>query len=361
MSYDQSPFIVIWEITRACYLKCLHCRAEAQPLANPNQLSTEEGKMLLDQIAALDNPLLVFTGGDPLMRKDLYELIEYAIHKGLRVSMVPSATPLVKEEVILRAKEAGLSRWAFSVDGPNAEVHDRFRGTKGSFELTATSLSYLKKIGLPIQINTTVSRYNADKLEEISELVEQWGAILWSIFFLVPTGRGQHEDMTTPEENERIFEWIVRKKKISSYDIKTTVAPALRRVMLTNHQISDDRNLEETKRADILGRAKHGITDGNGFVFISHTGEVQPSGFLPIVCGNIRDQSLGDIYRNSPIFKDLRNRKQLKGKCGVCSFHHLCGGSRARAYAVHGDYMESDPACAYIPKGWEAEQAIHNM
>lgn len=356
MSYDQNPFIVIWEVTRACALKCLHCRAEAQPLADPRQLTTEEGKNLIDQIYEMGNPLLVFTGGDPLMRPDLYELTQYAIAKGLRVSMTPSATPRVTEGAIAKAKEVGLSRWAFSVDGPNAEIHDRFRGTRGSFDLTVRSLATLKRLGLPIQINTTISRYNVHALEEMAALVEEWGAVLWSVFFLVPTGRGQLDDMISAEEHERVFEWLVQKSKQVSYGIKTTAAPAYRRVAMMDAARSRQAGVEGVqKRPDFLGRAQQGVNDGNGFVFISHIGEVCPSGFLPIVCGNVREQPLAEIYRESPVFRELRNPDQLKGKCGVCEFRHMCGGSRARAYGVTGDYLESDPSCAYIPKGWNQE------
>ncbi|MGC5324143.1 TIGR04053 family radical SAM/SPASM domain-containing protein [Brevibacillus sp. SYSU BS000544] len=356
--YDQNPFIVIWEVTRACALKCLHCRAEAQPLADPRQLSNEEGKNLIDQIAQMGDPLLVFTGGDPLMRPDLQDLTRYAISKGLRVSMTPSATPRVTLDAMAKAKEAGLARWAFSVDGPNAEIHDKFRGTRGSFDLTVKALANLKELGLPIQINTTVSRYNADKLEEMAALVEEWGAVLWSVFFLVPTGRGQMDDMVSAEEHERIFNWLLKKTREVSYGIKTTAAPAFRRVALQNKeaiQASGKIDLKE-KRPDFLGRAESGVNDGNGFVFISHIGEVQPSGFLPIVAGNVRETPLAEIYRENQIFKDLRDPSKLKGKCGACEFRKLCGGSRARAYGITGDYLESDPSCVYIPKGWQESE-----
>lgn len=357
MKYDENPFIAIWEVTRACALKCLHCRAEAQPLPDPRQLTHEEGKDLIDQIAQMGNPLLVFTGGDPLMRPDLFELTRYAISKGLRVSMTPSATPRVTLDAMREAKESGLARWAFSVDGPNAEVHDQFRGTKGSFDLTVKALSNLKELGLPIQINTTVSRYNAHLLEEIAELVEDWGAVLWSVFFLVPTGRGQIADMVSPEEHERIYEWLLKKTKEVSYSIKTTAAPAFRRVAIQKKEVIMDsgRVVNKEKRPDFIGRAVHGITDGRGFVFISHIGEVMPSGFLPLAVDNVRNTPLAEIYRENPVFKDLRDSNKYKGKCGVCEFREICGGSRARAYAVTGDYLESDPVCAYIPKGWNPD------
>ncbi len=356
MNYNHNPFIVIWEVTRACALKCLHCRAEAQPLADPRQLTHEEGKNLIDQIAEMGDPLLVFTGGDPLMRPDLYDLIRYAIAKGLRVSMTPSATPRVTYDAMLKAKEAGLSRWAFSVDGPNAEIHDRFRGTKGSFDLTVKALATLKELDLPIQINTTVTRYNVHVLEEITDLVEEWGAVYWSVFFLVPTGRGQLDDMISAEEHERVFEWLIEKGREVSFGIKATAAPAFRRVAIQKKEaIRETGRIEyKEKRPDLLGRAVHGVNDGKGFVFISHIGEVAPSGFLPIVAGNVRETPLATIYRESPIFKDLRDPSKLKGKCGVCEFREICGGSRSRSYGVTGDYLESDPTCVYVPERYKS-------
>ncbi|WP_096198992.1 TIGR04053 family radical SAM/SPASM domain-containing protein [Bacillus sp. FJAT-45350] len=346
--YNHSPFIVIWEVTRACALKCLHCRAEAQYKADPAQLSTEEGKRLIDEIAKLDNPLFVFTGGDPLMREDLFELAQYAINeKKISVSMTPSATPKVTKEAVDRAKEVGLSRWAFSLDGSTAEIHDHFRGTKGSFETTMKGISYLKEAKIPIQVNTTVSAYNLHDLEEISKQVKKMGAVLWSLFFLIPTGRAQEKDMLPAEQHEKVMEWLVQVQEKMPYYVKATEAPHYRRVLVEKN--SRKKAVSVEKRNDVLGRAPKGVNDGDGFVFISHTGDVYPSGFLPIKCGSVREQSLGDIYRNSPILQQLRNKSALKGKCGVCEYKELCGGSRARAYAVTGDYLESDPTCAYIP------------
>lgn len=354
--YNQSPFIVIWEVTRACALKCLHCRAEAQYTADPRQLSLAEGKRLIDDIANLDSPLLVFTGGDPLMRPDLYELIQYATEeKKLSVSMTPSATPRVTESAIRKAKEAGLSRWAFSLDGSTAEIHDHFRGTKGSYEMTMRGIEYLKELQLPIQINTTVSKYNIDDLENIAEKAREMNAVLWSVFFLVPTGRGMVKDMISPAEHERVMKWMAELQGRMPYGVKATEAPHYRRVFLQQKKaVAAEKPL---KREDLLGRAPKGVNDGDGFVFISHIGEVYPSGFLPVVCGNVRVQSLVDIYRNSPVLRELRNKSLLKGKCGMCEFKELCGGSRSRAYALTGDYLESDSYCEYIPKAMAGDLA----
>lgn len=354
--YHENPFIVIWEVTRACALKCLHCRAEAQYKADPRQLSFEEGKKLIDEIARLGNPLFVFTGGDPLMRPDLFELARYAIEeKSLPVSMTPSATPKVTREAVRKAKEVGLSRWAFSLDGSCAEIHDHFRGTRGSFDLTMKGIEYLKELQIPIQVNTTVSNYNLHDLEAIAEKVKDMGAVLWSTFFLVPTGRGMEKDMINPEQHEEVMKWLSQIQQKMPYGIKATEAPHYRRVFLQEkRRLGESLAADGPKRADLLGRAPKGVNDGDGFVFISHVGDVYPSGFLPLVCGNVRQQPLTEIYRNSPVMRQLRDKSLLKGKCGVCEFKEICGGSRARAYAVTGDYLESDPYCAYVPNAFHS-------
>lgn len=360
--FNKDPFIVIWELTRACQLKCLHCRAEAQYRRDPRELSFEEGKALIDQIYEMNNPMLVFTGGDPLMREDVFDIAEYAVKKGVRVSMTPSATPNVTKEAIEKAKSVGLSRWAFSIDGPTAEVHDHFRGTAGSFDLTMERIKYLHELEIPIQINTVISRYNIEYLDEMAKMVEDLDCVLWSVFFLVPTGRGQEKDMISPVEHEKVFAWLYDLSKRVKFDIKTTAAQHYRRVVIQQKMREAKDQTKEieyltaltkeglTGSIDGLGRAPKGVNDGNGFVFISHVGDVYPSGLLPVKAGNVREQHLAEIYRESPVFKSLRNPDEFKGKCGVCEFKHVCGGSRSRAYAMTGDYLESEPFCVYIPK-----------
>ncbi|MCS0790671.1 TIGR04053 family radical SAM/SPASM domain-containing protein [Cytobacillus pseudoceanisediminis] len=367
--FNKDPFIVIWELTRACQLKCLHCRAEAQYRRDPRELSFDEGKYLIDQIKEMNSPMLVFTGGDPLMRQDVFDIAEYAVKKGVRVSMTPSATPNVTKEAIEKAKEVGLARWAFSLDGPNAEIHDHFRGTAGSFDLTIERIQYLHELEIPVQINTVISRYNIDYLEEMAKVVEELKCVLWSVFFLVPTGRGQEADMISPVEHEMVFTWLYNLSKKVTFDIKTTAAQHYRRVVIQQKmkeakaQNEDIQYLDAltqqglTGSIDGLGRAPKGVNDGNGFVFISHIGDVYPSGLLPVKAGNVRDQPLAEIYRESPIFKDLRNPDKYKGKCGLCEFRYVCGGSRSRAFAITGDYMESEPFCVYIPKALRKKAA----
>ncbi len=335
--FSINPFIVIWEVTRACQLHCMHCRAEAQRHRDPRELRTEEGYRLIDQIAGMDHPLFVITGGDPLEREDLYDLIAYAKKQGLEVAMTPSATPRVTYDALLKGKEAGLARIAFSLDGSTPEIHDHFRGTRGSFDLTMKGLSILKQIQMPIQVNTAVSTHNLADLPNIADLVEKHEAVLWSVFFLVPTGRGREQDMVSPEQAEEVMEWLYEKSQSSRLTIKTTEAPHYRRVVLQHQGKPVSSNMP-------------GVSDGNGFVFISHIGEVYPSGFLPVSAGQIRTTSLAEIYRESPMFQSLRNQSNLQGKCGICEYRSVCGGSRARAYAVSGDYLASDPACAYQPR-----------
>ena len=265
------------------------------------------------------------------------------------------------------ARDAGLSRWAFSLDGPTAEIHDHFRGVSGSFDLTMNAISYLNELGMPLQINTVVSRYNQHALEEMAALVERLGCVLWSVFFLVPTGRGKAGDMISAHEHERVLRWLARLSRRVPYDIKTTEAQHYRRVVLQEKWREDGtRGLVDyadalvkgdTSAFDGLGRAPKGVNDGNGFVFVSHTGEVYPSGLLPVSGGNVRQTPLADIYRHSPLFRSLRDPDHFKGKCGVCEFRHLCGGSRSRAYACTGDYLESEPYCAYVPPAWREAQA----
>lgn len=370
--YNKDPFIVIWELTRACQLKCLHCRADAQYHRDPRELNYEEGKKLIDQIHEMNNPMLVFTGGDPLMRPDVFDIAEYAVKKGVRVSMTPSATPNVTKEAMNKAKEVGLSRWAFSLDGHCAEIHDHFRGTSGSFDLTMKSIRYLHELEMPLQINTVISRYNVDHLEEMAKLIEELNCVLWSVFFLVPIGRGQEKDMITPVEHERVFKWLYQLSKKVPYDIKTTAGQHYRRVVIQNKMrenqaISEKQTIfyqdammkGKTGSIDGLGRAPKGVNDGNGFIFISHIGDVYPSGLLPVKVGNVREQPLAEIYRESRILQDLRNPDKYKGKCGVCEFRHVCGGSRSRAYAVTGDYLESEPYCVYIPRAMRQKKVAN--
>jgi radical SAM protein len=356
IDFNERPFIAIWEVTQACDLACVHCRASAQPDRNPMELSTDEGKILIDQIAALKVPVFVLTGGDPIKRPDLFELIGHARSAGVRVSLTPSATPLLTREVVVRLKEAGLARLAMSMDGASAETHDAFRGMSGSFARTLDAVHWANEVGLPVQINTTFSRRNIAEIDEVVTLMEKLKITLWSVFFLVPTGRGKLNDLLSAEEFESVFAKVYSLSRTASFDIKTTEAQHYRRFVL-QQRVADQKSgmgssSGHERSVDAIGRAPRGLNDGKGFVFISHTGEVFPSGFLPLSAGSIREQELATIYRDSPLFRDLRDTSKLEGKCGSCEFKEICGGSRARAHALTGNPYAEEPCCSYVPKGY---------
>ena len=362
VDFSQTPFTLAWEITRACALNCIHCRAEAQKKRDPMELSTEEGMRLIDQIVDMGKPILIVTGGDPLMRRDVYDFLGYAVSRGLRVALSPSATKLVTRDNLLKVKEAGVHMVHISLDGSSPEVHDTFRGFRGSFQRTVEILEDLRDLSIPIQVGTTVNRHNLHDLPALAKIVEDAGITVWSVFFLVPTGRGKALDMITCSQHEETYQWLHSLSKEVPFHIRTTAAQAYRRVVIQNTRsalgaatASDDGNVRwELTGAGYAfkeGRApqEKGVNDGSGFCFVSHIGNVYPSGFLQIPGGNVREQSVAEIYRNSKIFRDLRDPEKLTGKCGLCEFKQVCGGSRARAYAITGDYLASDPTCTYVP------------
>jgi radical SAM protein len=366
IDFDERPFIVIWETTQACDLACVHCRACAQPFRSAHELTTDEAKRMIDEIAAMQAPLFVMTGGDPLKRPDIYGLVEHAAKRGVRPSLTPSATPLLTRDAVAKLKESGLARLAISLDGPTAEIHDNFRRVPGSFQWTLDAVQYAHGVGLPVQINTTITRHNLQYLDDMIALMEKLGIVLWSVFFLVPTGRGQTIDLISAEEFEEVFAKLYETSKRVPFDIKSTEAQHYRRYLLQKRTEMRRQGTVPGERmphflgvesADGIGRAPKGINDGKGFVFISHQGEVFPSGFLPVSAGNVRTQSLADLYRHSPLFKAMRDTANLDGKCGRCEFKEICGGSRARAYALTGDIFAEEPYCVYEPKRKTKETA----
>jgi radical SAM protein len=353
--FNQAPFTIAWEVTRACAYACVHCRADAMHTPDPNELNTEEALRLIDRLADFGSPILVFTGGDPMMRKDLYELIAYATQKGLRCSLTPTATALPTTARLEKARDAGIRRIALSLDAPRPEIHDSFRQVKGSWQRTMDILHRAQSVGISVQVNTTVAKHNVDILDEMIPFLQEVGAVQWSLFFLVPTGRAQAESMISAEEHERVFNWLYDLSKNAPFDIKSTAAPMYRRVAIERKRAEQGADKPVTfqgagfQYADGLNRPTRGVNDGNGFLFISHVGDIQPSGFLPITAGNVCTDDVIDVYRNSRLFTDLRNPDLIKGRCGVCEFRDVCGGQRGRAYGMTGDYLESDPACIYVP------------
>ncbi len=337
--FNERPFIAIWEVTRACSLACQHCRAEANLSRHPLELNTDEAFRLIDQIARCRPALFVMTGGDPIRRQNLETLIRYATDRGLRTSLSPSATPEFARTDLNDLREAGVERISLSLDGASRETHDRFRGVRGTWDWTMEAIANAALAGVPVQINTTFTRQNLGEFDDFVRLLEEIRPVHWSVFQLVPTGRGKTDDLLTAVEMEQLFERLARLSQTAPFDIKTTEGQHYRRVLL-----------QQTRGATGAGpRAPLGINDGKGFVFISHIGNIQPSGFLPLTAGNVREDELIDVYRNSPLFRELRNPSLLKGKCGDCEFKTICGGSRARAFALSGDYLGEEPLCPYQP------------
>jgi len=378
IDFNERPFIAIWEATQACDLACVHCRACAQPLRSSLELSTREAQSLIDEIAEMRIPVFVITGGDPLKRPDIYDLVDYATRHGVRTSLTPSATPLLTRESIAELRRRGLARLAISLDGSTAQIHDAFRRVPGSYDWTLRAIRWTRELGLPVQINTTITRRNLADFDAMVRLLGTLDIALWSVFFLVPTGRGQLEDLISAEEFEQVFAKLFELASRVPFDIKTTEAQHYRRYLLQRHaEQSRARGSAHPANAaagqwagplrqvagtaanspDGIRRAPRGLNDGKGFVFISHLGEVFPSGFLPIAAGNVRRQSLLEIYQSSPLFTSLRNTSLLKGKCGICEFRHVCGGSRARAFALTGDPLAEEPCCIYQPKAVTDQQS----
>ncbi|GAB3707173.1 TIGR04053 family radical SAM/SPASM domain-containing protein [Mariniluteicoccus flavus] len=363
------PFIVIWEVTRACALVCLHCRADAQTRHHPNQLTTDQGFALLDDIAAWDNPkpLVVLTGGDPFERPDLEDLVAHGTAAGLSMALSPSVTPKFIPERLAALRTAGGKAVSLSLDGARPETHDAFRGFSGTFAATMDAAQIVRDNGFRLQVNSTVTCDNVDELPELFARVRDLGAALWSVFFLVPTGRGQALKALGADEIEDVLHWL---HDISTMvAIKTTEAPHYRRVALQRAQArATGAPMPPTgelharlmaRTLEILGhpieatrtpRPPIDVNSGRGFVFVDHLGDVYPSGFLPFNCGSVKESGLRTIYRDSPILQRLRQPEGFGGRCGRCEFREVCGGSRSHAYAVTRDELAEDPTCSYVPQ-----------
>jgi radical SAM protein len=372
MDFNRRPFTVVWETTRACDLACVHCRAQANPRRSAGELTFEEAQTLVQCIKAFGAPypLFILTGGDPAKRSDIFDIIAYARAEGLRVAMTPSATPLITRDAVRRFADAGLVRLALSLDGKDPLTHDRFRGVAGSFNRTLAILDWCRELGLETQVHTTVTRHVLDDLPAIAEMIARRGIKLWALFLLIAVGRAARPEVRRLNLNARQFEslfhWLYDLEKSASFDVTPREGYHYRRVLLQrraaeagitvenllcevekNHSTPAD--VRSSAKATRILRAPLGVNDGKGILFISHQGDVQPSGFPNLVGGNIRRESLAGVYRNSPVFLRLRDSSLIEGKCGVCEFKNICGGSRSRAYAITGNAMHSDPFCAYQP------------
>ncbi len=380
IDFDRTPFVAIWETTRACDLACRHCRAEAIPRALPGELTTEEGFSLLDQLARMQTPICVLSGGDPAKREDLCRLITYGSRLGMRMATIPAATPLLTRPLVHDLKQAGLDQMALSLDGPSAEVHDTFRNTPGTFGLTIQGARYAKQEGLPLQINTTFSATNFEHFDAMAQLVQDLGVVFWEVFFLVPMGRGREVSQLNAVQYEQLFDKLADFASQVDFIVKITEAPHYRRYLMQDRRKAghaghpgdghphaaradgpkgrgrpDPTRLPARMTRDFgpggsIGLAPKGVNSGKGHLFISYCGDICPSGFLPLTCGNIRRDKLADVYRSNKVFRELRSPDLFKGRCGICQFRHICGGSRARAYAMTGDYLAEEPFCDYDPE-----------
>lgn len=346
--FERAPARVYWELTRACDLACRHCRAEAMPVRAPDELTTEECERVLRELATAGPalPHVVFTGGDPLKRPDLVALVRYGVGLGLGVSVAASATPALSRNMVEALKGAGVSAMSLSLDGSSPARHDGIRGVLGCFGWTVVAAQRIVKAGIPLQINTLVCAETEPDLEDTAKLAARLGAARWSLFFLVPVGRGRALRPLSARECETTLRWVAGHSSAWPFTVTTTEAPQYRRVLIQARAAAGLSGAEGRGGATSRG---FGIRDGSGIMFIAANGDVAPSGFLPIAVGNVRERASVDIYRHDAVFRSLRMPELFHGRCGVCGFRSLCGGSRARAYATTGDFMAEDPLCAYEP------------
>ncbi len=356
-SFVQTPAIVMWEVTRACDLICSPCRGGAITKIDPNELTLLETKKLLADIKKnFSNPLLVLVGGDPFKRPDIYEIIQIAHNEGITTSLNVSPTGLATTKAIEECKNKGISRIAINLDGSKPKIHDAFRRLNGSFRYSMNIINHIEKTGLPVQVNTLITKFNDSDFHNILRLVKYLNVVDWLIFFLIPVGRIEKTDCIESYKIEKVFEKIYNLKEMVKFNLRVIDAPnyrrySIQRILTKKH--ANFRNFDNKKKLSLIKEEIKsypvGISDGNGYIFITHNGDVYPNRYMPISCGNVKKQSITTIYRNSAVLKKLRDYKKLKGKCGTCEFKIICGGSRARAYAYTNDYLEQDPACLYTP------------
>jgi radical SAM protein len=347
--YARTPLNVYWETTQACALACRHCRAEAQPEPAPGELTFEEGVAFLRQIVEFGEPLpqLILTGGDPLARKDLFDLIDEARRLGIGVSITPAATPLLTRDVLLRLKEHSVEGLGLSLDGSTAARHDSIRGVDGTFDRTIQAMRWAQELEMPLQVNTLASAETAGDVPAIYELLKPLGVARWSLFFLISVGRGKVLQPLLPQASEDLMGWVYQTSRVAPFIVATTEAPSYRRVALERMR-AEGMTGDEIKRSGVA--RGFGIRDGHGIMFVSNTGDICPAGFLPLVAGNVRQDRVVDIYRNAQLFQSLHDSSKFEGRCGFCEYGALCGGSRARAYAATDNPLETDPLCEYQPR-----------
>lgn len=342
------PRLIAWELTGACNLKCVHCRASAVEKPLPGEFSTDEAIKLVDEITSFSSPILILTGGEPLIREDVYDIASYATEKGLRVVMGSNGT-LITSKVAKKLRKSGIQRVAISLESASPEIHDKFRMVPGAFEATLEGIKYLKEQKIGVQIDPTITKRNLDRIEEILDLAIDLEADALHIFLLVPTGRGKElkKEEIPAEEYERVLNWFYDKHDKVPLHLKATCAPHYYRIMRQRAKEEGKKITRETHGLEAMTR---GCLGGISFCFIGHAGQVQPCGYLELDCGNVRELPFKQIWEKSRIFLDLRDYDNLKGKCGICEYKKVCGGCRARAYSLTGDYLGEEPYCIYEPK-----------
>ena len=345
--------MVAWEVTRSCNLACVHCRASSLLGPYSGELTTRQCLGLLDDIAAVSRPVIILTGGEPLLRDDICEIAAYGDRLGLRMVLATNGT-LVTEQIALKMMKSGIKRVSVSIDGKDAQSHDAFRNVSGAYDGALTGIEAMKKAGMEFQINTTITQVNLDQLRDIMNLAIKIGAAAHHIFLLVPTGRGKEmsDQAISPEDYEKTLNWFYEESLHCPIQLKATCAPHYYRIFQQRGKGQGSREKVQGAREGNgpLHAMTRGCLGGSSFCFISHTGQVQPCGYLEADCGQIKEKRFADIWDNSPVFKELRNLNQYKGKCGRCEFIRVCGGCRARAYEVTGDYLAEEPFCIYEPK-----------
>lgn len=339
--------LVAWETTRRCNLACKHCRALAQNHPYENELNTKASFKLLEQIKEVGNPIIILTGGEPLLRDDIFDIAAYGTKLGLRMVMAPNGT-LITRENAQKIKDSGIKRISVSLDGSTPETHDTFRGIKNAFEKSIQGIKIAKQAGIEFQINTVITKTNLDQIPKILELAENLGAVAHHIFLLVPTGRGKYivDSEINAGEYEETLNWFYDQRDKTSLQLKATCAPHYYRILRQRAKEDGKKISFETHGLDAVTR---GCLAGTGFCFISHVGRVQTCGFLDVDCGNITHQTFKDVWENSSVFNKLRDFNNLEGKCGICEYKRVCGGCRARAYEATGNYLAEEPLCSYQP------------
>lgn len=341
VDFGQTPLLVIWEVTRSCELACLHCRADAMPQRHPQELDLDEGRRLIDEVADMGTPLIIFSGGDPLQREDLEELVRHAKGRDLRVGTIPATTGRLTRERMASLQAAGVDQMALSIDGETAAKHDAFRQVPGSFAKAMQGAAWAAELGVPLQVNTVFGAWNVDDFAALSALVESLNVVFWEVFFLVPTGRGTALQGCTAEQFEQLFEKLYALTQRVSFVVKITEGQHYRRYMAQRHAADPGRAVRQRM-------PRVAVNAGRGICFVDHTGVISPSGFLPVPCGSVRDVSLAETYRGHPVFTALRDVDRLEGPCGICDYREVCGGgSRARAYGMTGQLHAPEPCCTY--------------